>query len=51
MKITVCWKVLSTETSPSSRLTVSEYTLEMTILLEVQGSKYGLTNVELQWRV
>ena len=39
---------MSTETSRISQLTVSEYTLETLILLEVQGSKYGLTNVELQ---
>ena len=39
---------MSTETFRISHITVSEYALENRVLLEVQGSKYGLTNVELQ---
>ena len=36
---------LNTETSPISHVTVSEYTIESLIMVEVQGSKYDIVNV------
>ena len=39
---------ISNGTSRISHITVSEYAFENIVSLEVQGLKYGLTNVELQ---